>query len=197
MSTRTRAWLAASIAVLLVAGVVAWRVVRDEPGDVPAVAGGGGHHGPGPVELPAFDVRSVRAGAWSAPGTWSTGKVPAAADVVHVEHAVTLDTKTARARQLWLNAPLRFAGGKDTRLTMHGSLVVDRDGLLEMRQADPGRTAVLAFDVADEQAMKGGFQFELADTGLWVLSGGRAEIHGAPVRETWATLLPGAGALGA
>jgi hypothetical protein len=196
MSARTRAWLAACIAVLLVAGVVAWRATRDDA-DRPAGVAGVGHHGPGRVELPEFDVRSVRAGAWSAPRTWSTGRVPAAGEVVHVEHAVSLDTQTARAKQLWLNAPLRFAPGKDTRLTMHGSLVVDRDGLLEMRQADPTRTAVLAFDVADEQAMKGGFQFELGDTGLWVLSGGRTQIHGAPIRETWATLLPGAGGLGA
>ena len=184
---RPHRWLALVTALTLVGGVVAWRVVsgRGDGVDGPEV----GHHArPGKVERPEFDVVSARAGEWSKPATWKGGAVPAATDLVHVGHPVTFDAAKGEAREVWLTAPLRFATGKDVTLTMHGSLVVEDGGVLDIRQPNPKRTSVLAFDVDDETAMMGGFDFKPEDTGLWVLSGGQAELHGAPVRETWAKL---------
>jgi hypothetical protein len=184
-SPRTRIWLSAAVAVVLVAGLVAWRVVAAGDGDGP-----GGHHaGPGKIVRPDFDVRSERQGAWTDPATWSGGMVPTAADTVEVSHTLRFDATDGEAGELWLSAPLTFARDRPTRLTMHGSLVVEKDGLLDVRQPNPARTAVLAFDVADEQAFAGGFDFHAEDIGLWVFSGGKVELHGAPVRKAWAELV--------
>ena len=172
------------MAVVLVAGVVAWRVVASREDD----AAVGHHGGPGKIVRPEFDVRSERAGDWTDPATWSDGIVPTAADTVEVAHAVRFDAKAGEAGELWLSAPLTFARDRPTRLTMHGSLVVEKDGLLDVRQPNPARTAVLAFDVADEQAFAGGFDFHAEDIGLWVFSGGKVELHGAPVKHAWMPL---------
>ena len=185
---RSRTWLAALTAVTLAAGVVAWRVV-DTREDAPAVA----HHGAGEVELPEFHARTVRAGDWADPATWSNGRPPGPADVAQVRHPVTFAEREADVAELWLSAPLRFARDVPTSLALAGSLVVHRGGLLEIgtkaRPVAPDVTAALRFRVEDEQAMQGGFDFVREDTGLWVLSGGRVELHGAPVPETWTKLL--------
>ncbi|MCA1727655.1 MAG: hypothetical protein LC722_08425, partial [Actinobacteria bacterium] len=53
------------------------------------------------------------------------------------------------------------------------------------RPVRAGKTAAVRFRVADEQAFTEGPVFRREDTGLWVLPGGKAELHGAPVTETW------------
>ena len=184
-TSRTRIWLSAAVAVVLVAGLVAWRVVAAREDG----ASGGHHAGPGKIERPAFDVQSTAAGDWTDPGTWSNGMVPGPGDTVEVAHPVRFDAKAGTAGELWLSAPLTFAKDRSTKLTMHGSLVVEKDGVLDIRQKDRAKTAVLAFDVTDEQAFLGGFDFHAEDIGLWVFSGGRVELHGAPVKHAWAKLV--------
>jgi hypothetical protein len=166
---------------------VAWRVVAAREDDAPPMASG--HHaGPGRIVRPDFTVHTVKAGDWGDPAVWSGGHAPTAADVVEVRHALTFRSKTEVA-QLWLIAPLRFATDRATSLTLGGSLVVDRGGKLEVgTKSSPvprGTTAAIRFKVPDEQAFVGGFDFKGQDIGLWVLSGGTADLHGAPVRETW------------
>ena len=64
-------------------------------------------------------VRSVQSGNWSSASTWSSGVVPTANQVVHVDpgHVVTIDTTSAVAYTIAVHGTLRFNPTVNTRLT--------------------------------------------------------------------------------
>src|SRR5262249_10209774 len=64
-------------------------------------------------------VRSCRSGPWSAPATWTGGKLPAAGARVQIRtgHTVTFDLKSDQViRSIHVAGTLTFAPDKDTRL---------------------------------------------------------------------------------
>jgi len=185
VAVRKSPLIALAAALALVAGaVIVWRVsAHDHTGP-----GSSGH---GAFVTPDPTVRSVADGDWSDPATWSTGRVPARSDDVLVEHDVRYDAADGQVRSLQVRGgTIDVARDRDTSLTLdNGNLLVLDGGVVQVGARDapiPGaHTATIAFRVRDEQAFVGGFEFEPTDTGLWVLDGGRLELHGAPVRETW------------
>ncbi len=66
-------------------------------------------------------IRSARSGPWSAPGTWDSGKVPAAGARVQIRqrHTLVYDVKSDQAiRWIHVAGTLRFAHDRDTRLNV-------------------------------------------------------------------------------
>src|SRR5262245_41022794 len=70
-------------------------------------------------DAPPPIVRTARSGPWSAPGTWETGKVPAAGAKIQIRsgHTVIYDLKSDQViRSIHVAGTLTFARDRDTRL---------------------------------------------------------------------------------
>jgi hypothetical protein len=159
-------------------------------------------------ELPPL-VRSARSGAWSAPGTWEGGKVPAAGSRVQVRqgHAVTYDLKSDRViRSIHVAGTLRFPHDRDTRLDV-GLIKIQpgddpsEDGFdceahapesragqprpaLEVgtrdRPVEAGRTALIRLTYVNG--------LDRQSCPAIVCCGGRMDFHGAPLSRSWVKL---------
>jgi hypothetical protein len=139
-------------------------------------------------------ISSVQSGSWSDPAIWTGRRVPGRGDAVLVApgHTVTYDTYSdVEIRRLQIQGTLTFARQRATRLDV-GNVVVDRGGVLEMGTSDDPipatATAEIRFVISSTAMCTGGMGFVEGDIGLWVMSGGRWEAHGAPVRATWSKL---------
>src|SRR5467141_3049782 len=79
-------------------------------------------------------VTSIAGGVWSAPATWSTGKVPAPEDrvVISARHDVVYDVVSdARLACVEVRGRFRFSAGANTRMKTANLMVLD-EGYLEV-----------------------------------------------------------------
>ncbi|MDR7418485.1 MAG: G8 domain-containing protein [Armatimonadota bacterium] len=139
-------------------------------------------------------IASAQSGNWSDPATWAGRRTPARGDAVLIApgHTVVYDVYSdTEIRRLQIQGSLAFARYRSTRLDV-GNVIVDRGGTLEMGAPDDpipaGVTAEVRFVTSPLATCTGGMGFVESDIGLWVMSGGRWEAHGAPVRTTWTKL---------
>jgi hypothetical protein len=162
------------------------------------------------TQQPAKDVvRSARNGAWSAPATWETGKVPTAGAKVQIRsgHAVTYDLKSEQViRSLHIAGTLTFARDKDTRLDVGLIRIQPGDSTaeegfdcdahvtepepgtpratLEVGSADqpipPQHTALIRLTYVDGLDKK--------SCPAIICCGGRMDFHGAPLSRGWVRL---------
>jgi hypothetical protein len=139
------------------------------------------------------DVSTVRSGNWSNPDLWSTRTRPQPGQTVHISagHTVVFDT-SAVIEGLELHGTLDFSRNVSTTLeTTDNILVHDGGELIVGTPEDPipqNVTAKIVFNVDTNSDFVGGAFFEKQDTGLWVMTGGRWDSHGAPVLHTWTDL---------
>lgn len=163
----------------VIAAVGADVAAAQMPDDAGHVTGHGDHD---PGSMP---VTSVRAGLWSDPATWG-GMLPTSHTDVVLKHNVTLDHAVARQVTVEAGATATLTG----EVHLHGSLLV--------RGMVTGARGLISFHVADDRLFTGNtmpghsgehVDFHPEDTGLWVLSGGRLELHGPEV-TSWVNALP-------
>ena len=86
-------------------------------------------------------VRSVQSGNWSSASTWSSGSVPTANQVVHVDpgHVVTIDTTSAVAYTVAVHGTLRFNPSVNTRFNVTNLMVMGDHGMPSMTTVGPPR----------------------------------------------------------
>lgn len=160
-----------------------------------------------PADVPI--IRSVSDGKWSDPATWEGGKVPGDGDRVQIlgGHEVIYDTESdAAIRVIHVAGALRFATVRDTRLCV-GLLRIEagtewKEGAIHCHDmpSEPAPDAPLpTLEIgsldhpvkADHQAMVRLVHFEGDDPECLpaiVCSGGRMDLHGAPLALTWVKL---------
>ena len=154
-----------------------------------------------PLGVPYFcanpTVASAATGAWSDPGTWSTGKVPGANDKIKIVlgHTVTLDLASDQALDcIEVDGLLRFDTRKDTRIKV-GNLTVMDSGRLEVgTEANPVSPNVTAEIVIADRPIDRTIDPGQIGTGIEGL--GRITMHGSVKTPTFARLAeePRAGA---
>jgi|GEM_PF-1990156 len=155
-----------------------------------------GGHGHGNVAA-ATSVSSLRSGNWSDPTVWTTGKAPQAGEGVAIKpgHVVTYDVaSTAVLGDVTVEGTLKFSRTINTLFKTAGNFLVLNGGYLDMgKEGDyiPQSTrSELVFVLSQSQAdsFVGGPAFQVADKGLWVMTGGRWDAFGAPLLRTWSKL---------
>jgi G8 domain-containing protein len=134
-------------------------------------------------------VTSVGGGAWSAPATWSTGKVPGSEDRVAISarHDVVYDVVSdARIACVEIRGRLRFRADANTRLKTANLMVMD-EGYLEVGSAAvpvvPDVTAEII--IADQKIDR---RLDPAELGAGIESLGRITMHGAIKSPTFVRL---------
>jgi hypothetical protein len=152
-------------------------------------------------------IRSARSGAWSAPGTWDGGKVPAkdARVLILAGHTVTYDIEADDViRAINVAGTLTFSRDKNTRLVVGLLKIQTSDdfsedgfdcahggetdstirGALEVgtpeRPIPAGKTAVIRLAAVEGLDPK--------SCPAIVCCGGRMDFHGAPIKHTWVKL---------
>ena len=172
--------------VLLVALATPFVIAQDIHNHTPAVSGV-------PQGIPYFcadpTVVSVASGAWSDSQTWSTGKPPISNDKVRIApgHSVILDeVSNARLDCVEVRGVLRFAIGKNTRLTVANLTVLD-EGTLEVGTAAeplaPGAVAEIV--IADQPIDQ---MIDPAQIGTGVEGLGTIVMHGSAKLPTFVRL---------
>jgi len=159
-----------------------------------AQTSGKGSTTPGQVVTTTPGDVTTRSGRWSEPTLWSKGRLPLRGEsvVIALGHIVTYDVfSDVEIGRVLIQGTLAFARDRVTRLDT-GNVIVGLGGYLEMgTAASPIPATVVAeirFVISASATCTGGPGFVEGDTGLWVMTGGRWEAHGAPVRVTWSKL---------
>lgn len=152
-------------------------------------------------------VSTAKSGNWSAPGTWSGKKVPAAGDRVLIRsgHAVVYDANSTDViRGVTVSGTLSFAPDKDTRLEV-GLLAIQAgdqyteegfDCEAHVMKAEPGKPVpTLELGTADKPIAKTALVRLHYVEGMnkdscpaVVCCGGRWDAHGRPMSRTWVKL---------
>ena len=143
-----------------------------------------------PQGVPLFcsepTVTSVTGGAWSDPGTWSTGRTPAADDrvVIAAGHDIAYDTVSdAQLECVEVRGGLAFATDTDTRIKV-GTLMVREAGHLEIGNAG----APIAADATAEVVIADrpiDAATDPAQVGAGLIGLGRVTMHGAARTPTF------------
>jgi len=169
--------------ILALASAVGAQDVHNHPREVHGVPGG----------VPEFchdaTVTSVAGGSWSAPATWSTGKVPGTNDRVAISdaHEVVYDVASdAKLSCVEIRGRLRFRTDANTRLKT-GNIMVTDAGYLEIGSTgapiSPDATAEVI--IADQKIDR---QLDPAELGAGIESLGKIAMHGAPKSPTFVRL---------
>jgi hypothetical protein len=127
-------------------------------------------------------VVSVKSGLWSDPTTWSTGKVPAAGDVVSVagQTTVTYDAISDAALDcvvIQSGGTLTFRTDANTRLTVGTMAILDGGSLLVGTTANPVAPNVTADIVIADEAID--LSTDPSSVGTGILGWGAVHMHGA------------------
>jgi hypothetical protein len=125
-------------------------------------------------------IRSAAPGSWSSPATWSPARLPTAADIVNVSHAVTYDTTSGDVQVIGIAAGgvLRFATDRGTRLRV-GTLMVLSGGVLEIgTPAVPVDSSVSAELLFKDLPLSAALDPDQYGNGLLAIDG-VVTIHGA------------------
>ncbi len=134
-------------------------------------------------------VTSVAGGAWSAPATWSTGKVPAREDRVAIAagHDVVYDVVSdAKLTCVEVRGRLRFRADANTRMKTANLMVTD-EGYLEVGSAAaPVAPNVSAEIIITDQKIDR--KLDPAELGAGIESLGRITMHGAMKSPTFVRL---------
>ena len=146
-----------------------------------------------PLGIPYFcgrpSVSSAASGVWSDRKTWSTGKVPGAADKVQIAagHDVILDlVSDATLACLQVDGRLRFETSVNTRVTV-GNLTVTDHGLLEVgTETSPVSPDVRAEIVIADQPIDRDLDPDQIGTGIQGL--GKVRMHGSVKAPTFLRL---------
>jgi hypothetical protein len=147
--------------------------------------------------LQANVVQSTGSGRWSDPEIWSTGRVPQAGESVTVAkgHNVIYDVRSqAILGEIMVEGTLYFDRDVDTQLYVNDHIMVSDGGFLNMGTPGDHLPAAVKAEVrfvlsqTQADAYHGGQHFHPPDIGLWVMSGGRWDVHGAPLLRTWSKL---------
>jgi hypothetical protein len=167
----------------------------------------------GRAEVVRFDVRSARSGTWSDAATWENGRLPGAGDFVQIRpgHAVIYDVNSDKAiRMLHIGGMMTFVRDKDTRLDVGllkiqpGEMPTD-DGadcgapnMVHATPPQPGALpAALEIGTSDKPIPPGVtatirllyFPGTNKETEPAIINcGGRWDVHGAPMSQTWLKL---------
>ncbi|MGQ0572174.1 MAG: G8 domain-containing protein [Armatimonadota bacterium] len=138
-------------------------------------------------------ITSVRDGRWSSPGTWEPKGVPGSGMAVAIAKGTTVEYDVSSDRELAaveVEGRLIFSEDRSTRLDA-GNVIVRAGGALEMgsqsRPIPPSVVAEVRLVVREGVSFAGG-DFNPGDVGVWVLPGGRWDVHGAAIRHTWTKL---------
>ena len=175
---------AIQLGIILSLTSVAWaQQNHNHPREVHGVPGG----------VPDFchdaTVTSVARGAWSAPATWSTGRVPAADDrvVISAGHEVVYDVAgDAKLSCVEIRGRLRFRTDVDTRLKTANIMVMD-EGYLEVGSS----VAPVSADVTAELIItdqKIDRRLDPAELGAGIESLGKITMNGAAKSPTFVRL---------
>jgi len=146
-----------------------------------------------PQGIPYFcanpTVTSAASGLWSAPSTWSTGRVPGASDKVKIAagHEVTYNAVSdSRLECIEVDGRLRFETDANTRLKVRNLMVVER-GYLEIgTEAKPVSPNVTAEIVIADQPIDRAIDPAQIGTGIEGL--GKITMHGSVKTPTFARL---------
>jgi len=158
-------------------------------------AGAQEHHGASglPHNIPRFcdapSVTSKSSGSWSSPSTWSTGRVPAAGDLVSIAAGtvVTYDgLSDLPLTCVGIHGQLRFQADVRTRLHVGTILVMPGGELTVGSESAPIAEAVTAEIVIADQQPDLSRDPEQFGTGLVVL--GKLRMHGSPKLPTFVRL---------
>ena len=140
-----------------------------------------------------ISISSVKSGLWSDPTVWSANRVPGQGDAVSIGqgHVVDYDVLSfTEIGNVTVMGSFKFVRAKSTQLDV-GNIIVMQGGYFEAgifsNPIPSGVQTSIRFVVKNESQFVGGPLFQPTDTGLWVMSGGRAELHGAPV-TSWTRL---------
>lgn len=137
---------------------------------------------------PGTPITATADGDWTAAGTWSLGRAPAAGDIVFIPAGrnVRINDATAQAKNLCIHGTLRFAESVNTKLVV-GTAFVFSDGTLQV-----GTSAI---PISADRSAEIVFQDTALNTAVdptQILSGlislGKVRIHGAPIAATWIRL---------
>lgn len=136
---------------------------------------------------------STRGGRWSDPDIWNPRGVPGKGTRVKIARGTTVEYDVAADRELGeldIEGTITFSRDRSTRLDTQG-IVIRSGGVLELGKAGQPiprtATAEIRLVVPEGRAFVGG-GFVPGDVGIWVLAGGRWEVQGEPVRNTWVKL---------
>ncbi len=149
------------------------------------------------ASVSAASLASLKTGLWSDPSVWSLGRAPVAGDVVTVAagHTVTYNVLSdAVLGEVNVVGTLKFSRSVNTRLKTSDNVMVMMGGFLDVGVASDyipkniKSELVWVLSQAQADAFVGGFDFNAADKGLWVMDGGRWEVHGSPLLRTWSKL---------
>jgi hypothetical protein len=140
-------------------------------------------------------VVSAQSGAWSSPGTWSTGAVPAAGAVVSIEPGttVTYDANSTAALNTVIiqnGGQLAFRTDVSTQLTVVNLLVLQGGTLQVGTQASPVAAGVTAQIVFADQALNTTTDPSQYGNGLIAL--GTVTMYGRALTQSWVPLAAGA-----
>jgi hypothetical protein len=161
----------------------------------PATAQDAHAHTPGvsglPQGVPLFcaspTVSSVASGAWSSPATWSTRRVPAAADEVAIAagHAVTYDAVSdATLTCVEVAGTLSFKRDANTRLRVVTLTVLEGGALEAGSPASPLAPAAKAEIVIADRPFDP--EIDPSQAGHGLISFGRVTLHGSVKSPTFA-----------
>ena len=131
-------------------------------------------------------IRSNGSGPWSSSSTWNLNRVPNTNDIVSITHNVSLETTSAEADVVGIDAggTLRFATGQNTRLRV-GILLVLPGGTLEVgTPTTPVLSNVDAEILIKNKALNLTTDPNQFGTGLLVVNG-VVTMHGAAMPRTF------------
>ncbi|HYN08801.1 MAG TPA: G8 domain-containing protein [Vicinamibacterales bacterium] len=151
------------------------------------------HKGGLPHDVPDFAYnptnRAVKSGPWSAAGTWSAGRPPAAGDVVRIPTGITVTYDVASdaiLESVGVEGSLTFRTDLNTRLVA-GVIQVMPSGTLEVGRAGaPVAAGVTAEIVIADRALDP--SHDPAQFGTALIGFGTIRMHGAVVEPTFVRL---------